>query len=52
MKVICVYCKADLGEKEPYENKAETHGACTPCFEAEMKEIKKKREGRKKTSSG
>jgi hypothetical protein len=29
-----------FGEKEPLENKNETHGLCDVCFPIEMKEIK------------
>jgi PAS domain-containing protein len=31
MKVICSYCEMDLGEKEPLENQAISHGMCRPC---------------------
>jgi hypothetical protein len=28
-----------FGEKEPFEDKSETHGYCDPCFELEKIEI-------------
>jgi len=31
MIVICAWCKKELGEKEPMENKTETHGVCCFC---------------------
>jgi hypothetical protein len=30
---ICSDCKYVLGEKEPFEDKRETHGLCQPCME-------------------
>jgi len=39
MKRICCKCGKCYGEKEPLENKAETHGYCDECFEKEMKKI-------------
>ncbi len=33
MKVICSYCRADLGEKEPFDNHTVTHGICPACVE-------------------
>ena len=29
---VCCKCKRVFGEKEPYEDKSETHGFCDPCF--------------------
>ena len=34
---ICSYCKIVMGEKEPFEDKSETHGICEKC----MKKVKK-----------
>lgn len=31
MKVICCYCKKDLGDKAPFEDKSISHGACEEC---------------------
>ena len=31
---ICAWCKENLGEKEPLENKSETHDICKPCADA------------------
>lgn len=31
MKVICAWCKKDLGEKEPLEEKIVSHGICGEC---------------------
>jgi len=29
---VCCECKVVYGEKEPLEDKSETHGYCEPCF--------------------
>jgi hypothetical protein len=31
MKVICAWCRADLGEKEPLEGHETSHGICKDC---------------------
>lgn len=31
MKVICCYCKKDLGDKAPFEDTRISHGACKAC---------------------
>jgi hypothetical protein len=31
MKILCAWCQEDLGEKEPIENKAVSHGLCAAC---------------------
>jgi hypothetical protein len=33
MKVICSYCRKDMGEKEPLDKKLITHGMCPECIE-------------------
>ena len=35
MKVLCAWCKKDLGEKSPLENKSISHAICSEC-EARM----------------
>lgn len=30
---VCCVCKTVYGEKEPLEDKSETHGYCDPCLE-------------------
>ena len=40
MKVICAWCKKDLGEKEPLSDTKISHGICDDCKE----EIKKENE--------
>lgn len=37
MKVICCYCKKDLGDKAPFEDKSVSHGACKSCAEKDLK---------------
>lgn len=32
MKIICSYCRGDLGEKEPLEDLSVTHGMCEECL--------------------
>ncbi len=29
---VCCYCKRKMGEKEPLEDKTETHGICKKCY--------------------
>ncbi len=31
MKVVCAWCKEDMGEKEPLEDKDATHSMCPKC---------------------
>lgn len=31
---VCAWCKKELGEKEPLEDKRITHGMCEECLEA------------------
>ena len=31
MKVICCYCKKDLGDKAPFDDMRISHGACKTC---------------------
>ena len=38
---VCYRCKIIMGEKEPFEDKSETHGLCEVCFPKEREEIKK-----------
>ena len=33
MQVICSYCRASLGEKEPLDNDLVSHGMCEECIE-------------------
>jgi hypothetical protein len=32
MKVICAWCKKDLGDKEPLEEKTISHSICENCY--------------------
>lgn len=32
MVCICAWCKTVYNEKEPMQDKSETHGICEPCF--------------------
>ena len=36
MKVICCYCKKDLGDKEPFEDTRISHGACKECADEQL----------------
>jgi len=38
---ICYKCKTIMGEKEPLEDKSETHGLCEDCFKLETIEIQR-----------
>ena len=48
MKRICGWCKKDLGEKEPLEDKAISHGMCEDCEKKILKEEEDKKNARKK----
>lgn len=39
MQIVCAWCHQLLGEKEPIENKDETHGICEECEEKEDKKL-------------
>ena len=33
MKIICSYCRKELGEKEPLEDEGLTHSICPECYD-------------------
>ena len=33
MRIVCSYCRAELGKKEPLDVDVVTDGMCEPCFE-------------------
>lgn len=33
MKIICSYCRKDMGQKEPLEDDSLTHSMCPSCYE-------------------
>lgn len=33
---FCSWCGANLGEKEPLDDKRVTHGICDPCYDTAM----------------
>jgi nitroimidazol reductase NimA-like FMN-containing flavoprotein (pyridoxamine 5'-phosphate oxidase superfamily) len=37
---VCCECKKVFGEKEPLEDRSETHGICEKCFPKVMKRFK------------
>ncbi len=39
MIVICAWCQAGQGTKEPLENTTITHGICPECFKEMTKEV-------------
>lgn len=39
MIVICAWCQADQGSKEPLDNLTTSHGICPDCFKAMTKEV-------------
>lgn len=41
---ICSYCNKSMGEKEPLENKAVSHGICPECYETEINNLKKEKD--------
>ncbi len=36
MKIICAWCQADMGEKEPLEDTQISHSICPSCMEVEI----------------
>ena len=40
MKIVCAWCKKDLGEKKPLKDKAITHGMCQACYDKQIQEGK------------
>jgi len=38
---ICMRCHKVMGEKEPFEDKSETHGYCDPCLKIELRKIRR-----------
>jgi len=41
MRIACSWCKKDLGEKPPLENKEVTHGICLTCLGKQMRKLDK-----------
>lgn len=39
MILLCSFCRKNLGEKEPYENRNITHGMCRECYERMLKQL-------------
>jgi hypothetical protein len=39
LRVYCAWCGAFKGEKEPLENKTETHGICQKCYRREVRDM-------------
>ena len=39
MKVICSYCRKEMGEKEPFDDDRISHGICEGCYEYYSKQI-------------
>lgn len=40
MKIICSYCRKELGEKERFNDDRVSHGICSECFDYFDKQIK------------
>jgi hypothetical protein len=38
---VCMICNEVFGEKEPLEDRSETHGICDECWPKEHERIKK-----------
>lgn len=36
---ICSYCNDVFGEKEPLDDKRESHGICPKCYQIEMNKL-------------
>ena len=39
MKIVCSYCKKDMGEREPRNDARYSHGICPDCFAYNMAQI-------------
>ncbi len=39
MKVICGWCKKDLGDKAPFDDKRITYGICDDCLARQLDNI-------------
>jgi hypothetical protein len=44
MRVVCAWCKREMGIKPPLEDKRVTHGMCVNCYKKEMALLKKMRQ--------
>ncbi|MFX0196086.1 MAG: hypothetical protein ACFFCW_08185 [Candidatus Hodarchaeota archaeon] len=42
MKIICMECHREIGEKFPFDDLSETHTICRECIERRLIEIRKK----------
>ena len=38
MNIVCAWCNTQMGEREPLDDKSETHGICKPCLRNLMRE--------------
>jgi len=38
MKIVCLECNRDLGEKFPFDDSTETHTLCRECLEQRLVE--------------
>lgn len=39
MRLVCSYCRKELGDKEPYDNTKITHGMCIDCHSMMMRQL-------------
>jgi len=39
MKIICSYCRKEMGQKEPLENTTHTHSMCKECYDYYIDQI-------------
>ena len=49
---VCCRCLKIMGEKEPFEDKRETHGYCDECFKIELAAIQAAMENRRGEPGG
>jgi len=40
MKIVCAWCKKELGEKEPLDDPRISHGICEECKQKMQQELK------------
>ena len=39
MKIVCAWCKKNMGDKPPLKDMSTSHGMCEECFEKEVEKL-------------
>lgn len=48
---VCCECNKVFGEKEPFDDRSETHGICEECFPKTMKRLEEESKKYRKNDS-